>query len=38
MEQPSLGDPGIEQDHDAIAVLGLRDLVGIDPRSCHSVP
>ena len=37
MEQPSLGDLGIKQEYDAVAVLGLRDLVGIDPCSCHGV-
>jgi hypothetical protein len=38
MEQPSLGDLGIEQDYDAVAVLGLRDMVGIDPRGGQGVP
>lgn len=38
MEQPSLGDLGIEQDYDAVAVLGLRDMLRIDPRGCHGVP
>jgi hypothetical protein len=38
MQQPSLGDLGIEQDYNAVAVLGLRDTVGIDPRGCNGVP
>jgi hypothetical protein len=37
IEQPRLGDLRAEQHQDAIAVLGLLDMLWIKPRRCHGV-